>query len=85
MQFTTTRDKALPREALLAKARAYRDAQVNRDTTQPEQLSMLMEETSPARLTPEPSRSPFESESLEVPSYLRRKRGLGADNSEGLD
>ncbi len=85
MQFTTNRDKALPREALLAKARAYRDAQVNRDTTQPEQLSMLMDEASPARLTPEPSRSPFESESLEVPSYLRRKRGLGADNKEGLD
>ena len=37
-----------------------------------------------ARLTPEPSR-PFDTDSLEVPSYLRRKRGLGVDNKEGLD
>jgi cell division protein FtsZ len=79
----------LPREALLAKARAYRESQAHRDSShQPEQLSMNMDEPAPMRLTPEPSRSPFTSgggESLEVPSYLRRKRGLGADNNEGLE
>ena len=80
------RERTLPREALLAKARAYREHQAaSGGTVQPEQLSMNMEEASPARLTPEPARSPFESDSLEVPSYLRRKRGLGADNPEGLE
>jgi cell division protein FtsZ len=85
----------LPREALLAKARAYRESQAHRDSSQqPEQLSLNMDEPAPMRLTPEPSRSPFSTsgpagnsggESLEVPSYLRRKRGLGADNNEGLE
>lgn len=81
------RTGTLPREALLAKARAYRESQVHRDaSTQPEQLSMNMEEPAPMRLTPEPSRSPFAgNDSLEVPSYLRRKRGLGADHNEGLE
>lgn len=79
------RDKSLPREALLAKARAYRESQVNRSGEQPEQLSMNMEESSPARLTPEPARSPFEGESLEVPSYLRRKRGPNLDQPDGLE
>ncbi len=74
-----------PRDALLAKARAYRDSQVNRDQSQPEQLSMNMDDSSPQRLTPEPARSPFEGDSLEVPSYLRRKRGLSADQNEGLE
>lgn len=80
------RDKSLPREALLAKARAYRESQINRgEHTGPEQLSMNMEENSPQRLTPEPARSPFESDNLEVPSYLRRKRGPGVDQNEGLE
>ncbi len=78
--------KTLPREALLAKARAYRESQSHRDhTAQPEQLSMNMDEVSPQRLTPEPARSPFESDSLEVPSYLRRKRGANHDQNEGLE
>lgn len=78
--------KSLPREALLAKARAYRESQVNRDGhNQPEQLSMNMEESAPQRLTPEPARSPFESESLEVPSYLRRKRGANLDQPDGME
>lgn len=75
---------SLPREALLAKARAYRESQTHRDPSQPEQLSMNMDEPQPQRLTPEPSR-PFDNDSLEVPSYLRRKRGLGVDNKEGLE
>lgn len=74
----------LPREALLAKARAYRESQSHRDHgSLNEQLSMDMDEATPTRLTPEPTR-PFENESLEVPSYLRRKRGL-ADQNEGLE
>ena len=76
----------LPREALLAKARAYRESQVQRDTQgSTEQLSMNVEEAMPARLQPEPARSPFDTDSLEVPSYLRRKRGLGIDQNEGME
>jgi cell division protein FtsZ len=75
----------LPRDVLLAKARAYRESQMTRSPNQPEQLSMNMDEAMPQRLSPEPVRSPFESESLEVPSYLRRKRGLGADQPEGIE
>jgi cell division protein FtsZ len=79
------RKDTLPRDALLAKARAYRESQSHRDVAQPEQLSMNMDEASPQRLTPEPARSPFESDSLEVPSYLRRKRGPAHDQNEGLE
>lgn len=89
MQFSTQpqpqhRERPLPREALLAKARAYRESQVHRDVGQPEQLSLNLDEGTPTRLTPEPTR-PFESDSLEVPSYLRRKRGPGAENNDGLE
>jgi cell division protein FtsZ len=76
--------RSLPREVLLAKARAYRESQVPRDGAQPEQLSMNMDDAVPQRLSPEPTR-PFENDSLEVPSYMRRKRPLSADNKEGLD
>ncbi len=76
---------SLPRDVLLAKARAYRESQITRDGSQPEQLSMNMDEAMPPRLSPEPARSPFESESLEVPSYLRRKRGLGAEQPDGIE
>lgn len=65
---------ALPRDVLLAKARAYRESQRTMGGAQPEQLSMNVEEAMPPRLTPEPARSPFEGETLEVPSYLRRKK-----------
>jgi cell division protein FtsZ len=76
--------RSLPREVLLAKARAYRESQSPRDNSQPEQLSMNMDDAVPQRLTPEPTR-PFDNDSLEVPSYMRRKRGQGADNKEGLE
>ena len=77
--------KTLPREALLAKARAFRESQIGRDGKTNEQLSMNVEEAMPARLQPEPARSPFEGDSLEVPSFLRRKRGLTTDQNEGMD
>lgn len=74
---------ALPRDVLLAKARAYRESQVSRDHSQPEQLSMNMDDAMPSRLMPEPAaRAPFDSENLEVPSYLRRKRGVGVEAPE---
>ncbi|MBX3021743.1 MAG: cell division protein FtsZ [Bdellovibrionales bacterium] len=80
------REKTLPREALLAKARAYRESQIHRvEGGSAEQLTMNMDEAMPQRLQPEPARSPFESDSLEVPSFLRRKRGLTTDQNEGMD
>ncbi len=76
----------LPRDVLLAKARAYRESQMGHGGGgQPEQLSMNVDEAMPPRLTPEPARSPFENENLEVPSYLRRKRGLGAEQNDGME
>lgn len=77
-------ERSLPRDALLAKARAYRESQTQREGLQSEQLSMNMDEAMPPRLTPEPARSPFEGDNLEVPAYLRRKRGLGMEQ-EGMD
>lgn len=70
------REKVLPRDILLAKARAYRDSQ---PAPAPEQLSMEMEE--PSANTSEPSaRAPFEADNLDVPAYLRRKRNPDVDN-----
>jgi hypothetical protein len=71
------KDKSLPREILLAKARAYRESQ-SKDSVQPEQLTMHMEE--PQRQSVE-ARSPFESDNLDVPAYLRRKRDSGANET----
>ncbi len=70
--------KYLPRDILLAKARAYRESQANRASfNQGEQLSMNIDEDSASsvrRVTQDFTRSPFESDNLDVPSYLRRKR-----------
>jgi cell division protein FtsZ len=81
---------ALPRDILLAKARAYRESQSRTDQqagSQPEQLSMNMEETldplgMARRLAQEVGKSPFENENLEVPSYLRRKKNPEAGAPE---
>ncbi len=74
-------EKALPRDLLLAKARAYRENQ-ERKSSQPksEQLSMHMEQTESSlekarRLAQDIVKSPFDhSGDLEVPTYLRRKQ-----------
>lgn len=64
--------KPLPRDILLAKAKAYRDHQHRRDAA-PEQLSMNVDE-SPSHHR-ETAKSPFDSDNLDVPAYLRRRRG----------
>lgn len=63
--------KPLPRDILLAKAKAYREHQGRRDPG-PEQLSMNVDEVPSHRET---AKSPFDSDNLDVPSYLRRRRG----------
>ncbi len=74
----------LPRDILLAKARAYRESQSAKEVQAPVQLSMNMDmdmDAGPARRTHDLARSPFESDSLDVPAFLRRKRG--ADSEAG--
>lgn len=66
-------EKLLPREVLLAKARAYRDSQPPREQ-QAEQLSMNIEESGYSPNNEPQVRAPFESDNLEVPAYLRRRR-----------
>lgn len=78
---------SLPRDILLAKARAYRDAQGRTDSQQqPEQLSMNMDEADPLtaarKLAEEVAKSPFEKENLDVPSFLRRKKLFDSDNTD---
>jgi cell division protein FtsZ len=75
----------LPRDILLAKARAYRDSQMKRVKDQPEQLSMNVEDeldplATAKRLAQDVVKAPFESDNLEVPSFLRRRRSPDADS-----
>jgi len=67
--------KSLPRDLLIAKAKAFREQQT---TIRPEaeQLSMLGEDLDMQRQAKghsEDIRSPFDSENLDVPAYLRRQ------------
>lgn len=86
----SAREKAmLPRDVLLAKARAYRETQSKPEASsaQPEQLSMNMDEVMDPlalarKMAQEVSKSPFESENLDVPSYLRRKRSVDQETPE---
>ena len=64
---------ALPRDILMAKARAYKEqtAHQNRQPT-PEQLSMEVENEAAA--TEESVDMPLNQNDLEVPTYLRRQQ-----------
>jgi cell division protein FtsZ len=73
-------DGSLPRDILLAKARAYRDSQPGFPQTPAEQLSMDIAESAHRNLAEPQVRAPFESDNLDVPAYLRRKRGPDSDN-----
>ena len=69
----------LPRDVLLAKAKAYRESQAQIKTQHPEQLSMNVEEEADPlvvarRLARDVASAPFDAENLEVPSYLRKKQ-----------
>lgn len=77
----TEEEKALPRDLLLAKARAYRENQEKKaKEPKSEQLSMHMEQAESSlekarRLAHEIVKSPFDQTGdLEVPTYLRRKQ-----------
>lgn len=72
------KDRPLPRDILLAKAKAYRESQTTKPSQQPEQLSMNVEEEDPLaaarKMAQEMAKSPFEGENLDIPSYLRKRR-----------
>ena len=84
-QVEAERAASLPRDILLAKARAYRESQSRPEAgQQPEQLSMNMEESLDPlalarKMAQEVGKSPFENDNLEVPSYLRRKKSPEAE------
>lgn len=76
---------SLPRDILLAKARAYRESQAKRAKDQPEQLTMNVEDeldplNTAKRLAQEVVKAPFESDNLEVPAFLRRRRSVETDS-----
>lgn len=69
--------KSLPRDILLAKARAYRESQSKKAKDQPEQLSMMVEDDDGGKKFPtDHAKSPFDNDSLEVPAYLRRRKEI---------
>jgi cell division protein FtsZ len=74
---TFSESKSLPRDILIAKAKAFREQQQQPARVEAEQLSMLNEEVESARR--DDVRSPFDSENLDVPAYLRRQ--LESDRS----
>jgi cell division protein FtsZ len=81
---------SLPRDILLAKARAYRESQSQRSRqAQPEQLSMEVSGESSLgslemarRLANEVVKSPFDTKNLDVPTYMRRKQNEESEDVE---
>jgi len=77
----------LPRDILLAKARAYRENQKRKEMTGPEQLQMNVgvnpEEESALeaakRMAQKSVHSPFDARTLDVPTYIRRQQGPDTD------
>jgi cell division protein FtsZ len=72
-----------PRDMLFAKVRAFRETQeIKARHQQPEQLSMNVDsELEEARkMAREVLSSPFASQSLEVPAFIRKKQGLDYNN-----
>jgi cell division protein FtsZ len=76
---------SLPRDLLIAKARAFRenqDSSPSRPRTGVDQLAMNMEEHAldeARRLARESLRTPFQNQNLDVPAFIRRKQAFEAD------
>ncbi len=66
-------NKSLPRDILIAKAKAFREQQLT-PRAELEQLSMQLtdENDTQTRRPSDTAKSPFDSQNLDVPSYLRR-------------
>lgn len=71
----SSKGSALPRDILLAKAKAYRESQGNsRNHSSPEQLTMNVEGEDEGGASIKPPTRPFDNKNLDIPSYLRRNR-----------
>jgi cell division protein FtsZ len=68
----STDAKALPRELLIQKAKAFREQQNAQVKTDAEQLSMSLPDENELRRN-EGAKSPFSADSLDVPAFLRRQ------------
>ena len=67
--------KLLPRDMLLAKAKAFRESQSESEAQQPEQLQMHVDSLTSARqMAQEVVKSPFDSEPFDIPAYLRKNK-----------
>lgn len=87
---TQAASKPLPRDILLAKAKAYRESQQGNSDSAPQQLSMNVEAEDEAlnsarRMAEEVVKSPFDANNLEVPSYLRRRRQNDGESTDSMD
>jgi cell division protein FtsZ len=78
-------EKTFPRDILLAKARAYKENQEMSRQAPQEQLTMNVEpkdQVEAARqMAREYGKTPFNSQNLDVPSFMRRKSTEFGDNS----
>lgn len=70
---------SLPRDLLIAKARAYREQHIARPKDTSEQLTMSLNDEADLQRRNDEARSPFNSENLDVPSFMRRP--LNTDRS----
>jgi len=84
-EVSEAKSDSLPRDILLAKARAYRESQKRgaTESVAPEQLQMNVEEESSGleqarKLAQKISPSPFDGR-LDVPTYIRRQQHLDSD------
>lgn len=71
------KEDMLPRDRLLAKVKAYREAQRGQPTSASEQLSMDIGEASlenARKMAQESARSPFDTRKLDIPAFLRRHK-----------
>lgn len=79
-------ESKLPRDLLIAKARAYRESQGQaQGTVEPQQLSMQMDDSMDLnharRMAEDVVKSPFDSDNLDVPAYLRRQIEKDGDHA----
>ncbi|MCB0357498.1 MAG: cell division protein FtsZ [Bdellovibrionales bacterium] len=69
-------ESILPRDILLAKAKAFRESQQNHKHELSEQLTMNVDE----EIAPDLPSNPFDKQSLDIPSYLRKKSHSDSHN-----
>lgn len=69
----STESKSLPRDLLIAKAKAFREQQSMTPKSELEQLTMSLHDEDIMPKRSEDVKSPFDNDNLDVPSFLRRQ------------